>query len=171
MSPDQWNRICHRCSWPSTSYFFLNFTSCLLPLTFPRRTQINLVTVSPNQKQIHKTSPDPWVSSSHPWHTASREEKLSLLHLPARPPAHWRILFPRLPSPARSSSPRHLDKDPVSASSSLQNCFLPLPAPWCPVPSHVSPPPATSVRGVFTALKPTSFGTSATRWSSDPFVT
>lgn len=74
MSPDQWNLICHRRSWPSTSYFFLNFTSCPLPLTFPPRTQINLVTLSANQKQIHKTSPDPWVFSSRPWPTASRKK-------------------------------------------------------------------------------------------------
>lgn len=152
MSPDQWNLICHRRSWPSTSYFFLNFTSCPLPLTFPPRTQINLVTLSANQKQIHKTSPDPWVFSSRPWPTASRK-KSSPSCTCTRGPLHTGGFC--LPGSPVLLGPHLLDvstRTPCQHPLPFRIAFSPCSSGPCPPPSHVSPPPATSVREVLCSV-------------------
>lgn len=165
MSPDQWNLICHRCSWPSTSYFFLNFTSCPLPLTFSPRTQINLVTLSPNQKQIHKTSPDPWVFSSRPWPTASWKKNSPSCTCPHGPLHTGGFCLPGSPV---LLGPHLLD---VSTRTPCQHP-LPFRIAFSPLQllGHALHHPTSHLLQqllwgrcsvLFTALKPTSFRTSA----------
>lgn len=104
--------------------FWISLQAPSHSLSLPEHTQKKYSLIIPRPKQIHKTLPDAWVTSSYTSPTTSPKKNSPSQHLPAWPPVHQ--LDSALLAPQSCSGLTFYIStipDPLSASSSFQDVF------------------------------------------------